>query len=124
MSKLRAIGVIVRDIQESENEDDAISKYYDEISTRGLTKNWIVAVFRNQKNLPILDESYDVRTEGISVLNALGIDNETQTIMWNNWDILADDIKASWIEDFKKVDQNEPRDVSSFTQLLIDLLTQ
>ena len=124
MSKLRAIGVIVRDIQKSENEDDAISKYYDEISTRGLTKNWVVSVFRNQKNLPILDESYDVRTEGISVLNALGIDNETQTIMWNNWDILADDIKASWIEDFKKVDQNEPRDVSSFTQLLIDLLTQ
>lgn len=124
MSKLRAIGVIVRDIQKSENEDDAISKYYDEISTRGLTKNWVVSVFRNQKNLPVLDESYDVRTEGISVLNALGIDNETQTIMWNNWDILADDIKASWIEDFKKVDQNEPRDVSSFTQLLIDLLTQ
>ena len=124
MSKLRAIGVIVRDIQKSENEDDAISKYYDEISTRGLTKNWVVSVFRNQKNLPVLDESYDVRTEGISVLNALGIDNETQTIMWNKWDILADDIKASWIEDFKKVDQNEPRDVSSFTQLLIDLLTQ
>lgn len=124
MSKLRAIGVIVRDIQKSESEDDAISKYYDEISTRGLTKNWVVSVFRNQKNLPILDESYDVRTEGISVLNALGIDNETQTIMWNKWDILADDIKASWIEDFKKVDQNEPRDVSSFTQLLIDLLTQ
>lgn len=124
MSKLRAIGVIVRDIQKSESEDDAISKYYDEISTRGLTKNWVVSVFRNQKNLPVLDESYDVRTEGISVLNALGIDNETQTIMWNKWDILADDIKASWIEDFKKVDQNEPRDVSSFTQLLIDLLTQ
>ena len=124
MSKLRAIGVIVRDIQESENEDDAISKYYDEISTRGLTKNWVVSVFRNQKNLPVLDESYDVRTEGISVLNALGIDNETQTIMWNNWEILADDIKASWIEDFKKVDQNEPQDVSTFTQLLIDLLTQ
>ena len=124
MSKLRAIGVIVRDIQKSESEDEAISKYYDEISTRGLTKNWVVSVFRNQKNLPVLDESYDVRTEGISVLNALGIDNETQTIMWNKWDILADDIKASWIEDFKKVDQNEPRDVSSFTQLLIDLLTQ
>ena len=124
MSKLRAIGVIVRDIQKSESEDDAISKYYDEISTRGLTKNWVVSVFRNQKNLPVLDESYDVRTEGISVLNALGIDNETQTIMWNKWDILADDIKASWIEDFKKVDQNEPRDVSSFTQLLIDLLTK
>ena len=124
MSKLRAIGVIVRDIQKSESEDDAVSKYYDEISTRGLTKNWVVSVFRNQKNLPVLDESYDVRTEGISVLNALGIDNETQTIMWNKWDILADDIKASWIEDFKKVDQNEPRDVSSFTQLLIDLLTQ
>ena len=124
MSKLRALGVIVRDIQKSESEDDAVSKYYDEISTRGLTKNWVVSVFRNQKNLPVLDESYDVRTEGISVLNALGIDNETQTIMWNKWDILADDIKASWIEDFKKVDQNEPRDVSSFTQLLIDLLTQ
>ena len=124
MSKLRAIGVIVRDIQKSESEDDAVSKYYDEISTRGLTKNWVVSVFRNQKNLPVLDESYDVRTEGISVLNALGIDNETQTIMWNNWAILADDIKASWIEDFKKVDQNEPQDVSSFTQLLIDLLTQ
>ena len=124
MSKLRALGVIVRDIQKSESEDDAVSKYYDEISTRGLTKNWVVSVFRNQKNLPILDESYDVRTEGISVLNALGIDNETQTIMWNKWDILADDIKASWIEDFKKVNQNEPRDVSSFTQLLINLLTQ
>ena len=124
MSKLRALGVIVRDIQKSESEDDAVSKYYDEISTRGLTKNWVVSVFRNQKNLPILDESYDVRTEGISVLNALGIDNETQTIMWNNWDTLADDIKASWIEDFKKVNQNEPRDVSSFTQLLINLLTQ
>ena len=124
MSKLRALGVIVRDIQKSESEDDAVSKYYDEISTRGLTKNWVVSVFRNQKNLPVLDESYDVRTEGISVLNALGIDNETQTIMWNKWDILADDIKASWIEDFKKVNQNEPRDVSSFTQLLINLLTQ
>ena len=124
MSKLRAIGVIVRDIQKSESEDDAISKYYDEISTRGLTKNWVVSVFRNKKNLPVLDELYDVRTEGISVLNALGIDNETQTILWNNWDILADDIKASWIEDFKKVNQNEPRDVSSFTQLLINLLTQ
>ena len=124
MSKLRALGVIVRDIQKSESEDDAVSKYYDEISTRGLTKNWVVSVFRNQKNLPVLDELYDVRTEGISVLNALGIDNETQTIMWNKWDILADDIKASWIEDFKKVDQNEPQDVSSFTQLLIDLLTK
>jgi len=74
MSKLRALGVIVRDIQKSESEDDAVSKYYDEISTRGLTKNWVVSVFRNQKNLPILDESYDVRTEGISVLNALGIE--------------------------------------------------
>ena len=72
----------------------------------------------------MLDTSFDVQGTGINILGDMGIPAETQTLMWNNWAALDQDIKASWVKDFKELDFSEPRDVFEYTTLLVNLLTE
>ena len=98
-------------------------KYKGEASSFGLPEAWVRAVFVNKKTLPVLDSSFDVHGTGVNILDMMGIAKEIQTLMWQNWSLLDDDIKASWVEDFKRLDFSESLDVTSYTQLLIDLLS-
>jgi len=52
----------------------------------------------------------------------MGVSAEDQETIWTNWGTLADDVKASWIDGFKKVDKTNAQDIFTYAQLLIDLL--
>lgn len=120
---MRKAGEIVHDIQACDSLQDALEKYTIETQSLGLSVKWITSVFKNKKSLPFLDLNYDVHGKGVDVLNSMGIPQETQSLMWQNWDLLDDDIKASWVSDFKLIDSSQPRDVIEYTKLLIELLT-
>ena len=120
---MRTIGHIVADIQKCESEDNAITQHEQEVTQRGLSVQWIRSVFRGKRPLPTLDLSYNVHGTGVNVLNAMGIAPEVQKTMWEKWAFLDTDIKASWIEGFKKVDSSDTQDLFTYTQLLVDLLT-
>lgn len=120
---MRKVGEIVFDIHKCETSDEALLLYGDEIIERGLSLTWLASVFKNKKGIPILDSTYDVHGKGVDVLTVMGISTDAQTSMWIKWGGLDEDIRAAWINDFKKVDQNEVQDLFSFTELLIKLLS-
>lgn len=120
---MRKAGEIVRDIQACSHVQAALDRYTEEALSAGLSANWIRSVFSNKRPLPVLDTSFDVHGTGINVLNGMGIAAENQAIMWDNWALLADDMKASWVKDFKSLDFSEPRDVVEYTTLLVNLLS-
>ena len=121
---MRKAGEIVHDIQQCENIQDALDRYTGEALSLGLSTAWMRSVFSKKRPLPVLDTSFDVQGTGINILGDMGIPAETQTLMWNNWAALDQDIKASWVKDFKELDFSEPRDVFEYTTLLVNLLTE
>lgn len=121
---MRTVGHIVADIQKCESENDAITRYKKEATEKGLSVQWIRSAFRGKRPLPVLDLEYNVHGTGVNVLKAMGVPEATQTLMWENWALLADDIKASWVQDFKKLDPSHMQDVFTYTQLLVDMLTK
>ena len=123
MSK-RVIGHLVADIQQCKSSDDAVTKHKEEATGRNLSTAWIEAVFRNNRPLPVLDTSFDVHGKGVDVLHSMGVPQAVQTHMWGEWALLAEDVRAAWVADFKKLDFTDPQDVITFTQLLIDLLSE
>lgn len=121
--RVRTIGHLVADIQKSESEDDALQNYAEEASSKNLSTRWIVSVFCNRRPLPVLDESFDVHSHGVSVLTQIGIPEDKQTQMWEAWPTLPEDVRAAWVEGFKLLDMSDPIDVESYAMLLVDLLT-
>lgn len=119
---MRTLGHLVSDIQKCSEEAEALDKHAAEASSLGLHDAWVRSVFRGKRPLPSLDLTYDVHGKGVDVLNAMGVSEEVQSTMWANWALLADDVKASWVQDFKKVDTSEPQDLLTYTTLLIQLL--
>lgn len=122
MSK-RVIGHLVADVQRCESLADAVTKHAEEAAARNLGTAWIEAVFRGRRPLPVLDTSFDVRDKGVDILNGMGIPQDVQTKMWANWADLPVDVRAAWVNDFKTLDFTDPLDLATYTQLLIDLLS-
>lgn len=114
---MRTIGQIVSDIHKCESEDNAITQHEQEVIQRGLSVQWIHSAFRGKRPLPTLDLGYNVHGTGVNVLNAMGIPESTQTLMWENWALLNDDIKASWVQDFKKLNPADTQDLFTYTQV-------
>jgi hypothetical protein len=119
---MRKPGEIVHDIQKCESVQEALDLYTEEASAKGFSEAWIASVFRKKRPLPVLDLSYDVHGKGVDVLDSMGVSEEGQSTMWQNWALLPDDVKASWVKDFKSLDFTDSQDVISYTNLLIDLL--
>lgn len=100
---MRKAGEIVHDIQQCSHIQDALDRYTEEALSLGLSTAWMRSVFSKKRPLPVLDTSFDVQGTGVDVLGGMGISAEAQTAMWNNWALFDDDIKASWVKDFKEL---------------------
>ncbi|CAM9704367.1 unnamed protein product [Ectocarpus sp. 6 AP-2014] len=120
---MRKAGEIVRDIQTCSDIEEALQRYTAEAASVGLSTSWIESVFKNKRPLPVLDASFDVHGTGVNILDTMGIAPATQKSMWDSWALLDDDVKASWVKDFKSLDFSEPRDVVEYTTLLVNLLS-
>ena len=118
-----ALGHLVKKIQAAENSDKAVELYSTEVGTWNLSDTWIRAVFKHRKSIPVLDELFDVHGKGVSVLTQMGISEEVQGSMWSKWPALPEDVRASWIQSFSDVDENDPRDVFEFASKLVKLLS-
>lgn len=121
---MRVTGHLVADIQRCESLAEAVSRHGEEAMASNLSTKWIEAVFRSRRSLPVLDTSFDVRGTGVDILQSMGAPAETQSEMWRRWAFLPDDAKASWVQDFKKLDFSQPEDVTTYTRLLIGLLSE
>lgn len=119
------VGNLVSDIQKAVSADEAVATYSADASSLGLREAWIRSVFKKERlrHLPVLDQSFDVHSQGVSILTYIGIPEEKQTQMWTKWPSLPEDVRAAWIEDFRLLDTNDPQDVASYAMLLVDLLT-
>lgn len=120
----RVIGHLVADIQRCESSADAVAKHKEEATARNLSAAWIEAAFRNKRSLPVLDTSFDVHSKGVDVLQSMGVPQAVQARMWEKWVLLPEDVVAAWVQDFKKLDFTDPHDVTTYTRLLIDLLSE
>ena len=120
--KTRTIGHIVHDIQKSNSLEEALETYGQEVRSKKLNGRWVTSVWNKRRTLPVLDLAFDAYGEGVTVFTSMGISAEDQEIIWANWEKLATDVKASWVDGFKKVDKTDENDVVSYAQLLVDLL--
>lgn len=122
--KTTSVGALVKKIQSYETEEQALSRYCKNgFTSSGFSEQWVKSVFRNRAALPVLDLSVDVHAEGVDVLNQMGIAKEVQTAMWERWASTPDDVKASWLEDYKSLDFSDSNDVFSYVQLMVDYFT-
>jgi len=119
---MRTIGHIVRDIQNANSLEEALQKYGQEVRSKKLNGRWVTSVFNKRRKLPVLDLTFDAYGQGVSVFTSMGISPETQEIIWSNWTTLPEDVKASWVDGFKKVDVTDENDVVTYAQLLYELL--
>jgi len=117
------IGQLVRLIQKENTIENAIETFLDEAKIQNLNELWIRSVYIHKKTIPILDTLFDVHGKGVIILDELGVSPETQTIMWNKWPTLPEDVQASWIESFSEVDEEDIQDVITFISILIVFLT-
>ena len=120
--KTRTIGHIVHDIQKSNSLEEALETYGQEVKSKKLNGRWVTSVWNKRRTLPVLDLTFDAYGEGVTVFTSMGISPGDQEIIWANWEKLATDVKASWVDGFKKVDKTDENDVVSYAQLLVDLL--
>jgi len=116
-------GKLVHEIQKSTSSDEAVVNYLTDAEQLNLSEKWVRAVFSMKKTLPVLDLSVDVHGNGTTILTQMNIDPEIQKNMWERWPTLPEDVRAAWVEDFKELDFNDPRDVTSFVTLLVNLLS-
>lgn len=126
MSKKRfTVGSKVKQIQSYENEEMAVRKFCtDGVTFSGLSERWVRSVFRNRVSLPVLDLSVDVHGEGVNVLNHMGITEEVQSVMWQRWALVPEDVKAAWISDWQLLDTSDTQDVFSYVELMVEFLTK
>ena len=110
---------LVHGIKNSSSVENAIRTY------RGnFTTIWIKAIYNSKKELPVLDTSFDVNIAGKDVMTTVGISSEMQTAIWDKWELLDDDIKASWIIDWKNVDAEDPDEILSFLSVISNYILQ
>jgi len=122
--KTTSVGAFVKKIQSYQTEEQVVSRYCKNgFTSSGFSEQWVKSVFRNRVTLPVLDLSVDVRGEGVNVLNHMGISPEVQTAMWERWALTPDDVKASWLEDYKSLDTSDNNDVFSYVKLMVEFLT-
>ena len=122
--KTTSVGAFVKKIQSYETEEQVLSRYCKNgFTSSGFSEQCVKSVFRNRVTLPVLDLSVDVRGEGVNVLNHMGISPEVQSAMWERWALTPDDVKASWLEDYKLLDTSDNDDVFSYVKLMVDFLT-
>lgn len=117
------VGTLVKNIRACTNSENAVQQYSSQAKLFGLSDKWIRSVFNFRKELPVLDLSVDVHGNGTTILTNMNIDPEVQKKMWVNWPTLPEDVRAAWVEDFKELDFNDTRDVTSYVTLLINLLS-
>lgn len=117
------VGELVKKIQSTTTSDIAVEEYSVDASKWGLSDRWIRAVFSVKAELPVLDLSVDVNGIGKTILTQMNVPEETQTKMWEKWPTLPEDVRASWVEDFKGLDFDDQGDVTTYVQLLVNLLS-
>lgn len=120
---MKTLGELVKKIQSESTSDKAVEEYSVQAKANGLSDSWIRAVFSVKTSLPVLDELFDVHTSGTTILTQMGISAEIQSKMWETWPTLPEDVRASWVQDFKILDFTDPQDVSSYVLLLVNLLS-
>lgn len=121
---METVGRLVSDIQRAASADEAVETYSSAASDRGLPEKWIRSVFGKKQSLPVLDESFDAYSQGVSIFTQIGIPKENQTHMWEAWSSLPEDVRAAWVEGFKLLDTTDPTDVASYAMLLVGLLSK
>ncbi len=122
--KTTSAGAFVKKIQSYDTEDQAVQRYCKKGSTSsGFSEQWVRSVFRNRVILPVIDMSVDVHGEGVKVLNYMGISKEVQNVMWERWATTPEDVRASWLEDWKLLDTSDKEDVFSYVSLMVKFLT-
>lgn len=122
--KTTSAGAFVKKIQSYDTEDQAVQRYCNNGSTSsGFSEQWVRSVFRNRVVLPVIDMSVDVHGEGVNVLNHMGVSKEVQNVMWERWATTPEDVRASWLEDWKLLDTSDKEDVFSYVSLMVKFLT-
>lgn len=119
-----SVGALVKRIQSYNTEEQVISRLCKNgFTSSGFSEQWVKSVFRNRVILPVLDHSVDVHGQGVNVLNHMGISPEVQSAMWQRWAVTPEDVKASWLEDWKLLDTSDNEDVFSYVGLMVKFLT-
>lgn len=120
MSEITVSG-LVRLIRESESEEYAILLYS---GTRGFSSRWVSSVFQSKRELPTLDNLFDVQSVGRITLTKLGVEPSNQAQMFSKWDSLSDDQKAPWVVDWKNLDPEDIKEIGSFVSVISVFLSK
>lgn len=122
--KTTSAGAFVKKIQSYDTEQQAVQRYCKNgFTSSGFSEQWVRSVFRNRVVLPVLDLSVDVHGEGVKVLDHMGVSKEVQATMWERWSTTPEDVRASWLEDWKLLDFSDEQDVFSYVGLMVQFLT-
>lgn len=111
---------LVKAIRISDSESDAIKTY---TKTLGFSDQWISSIYNTMGKIPELDVSFDVNLAGKAILQKFGFDEDIQSIMWEKWLTLEDEIKSVWIEDFNQLDQSDEGEVNEFLRVIVKSLS-
>lgn len=124
MENNKTVGFMVKRIRSYETEEEAVKKFCKNgVTFAGLSERWVRSVFRSRVVLPVLDLTMDVQGQGVNVLDHMGVSKDVQSAMWQRWGVTPEDIRASWVQDWKSLDKNDPQDVSSYVNLMVTFLT-
>lgn len=122
--KTSSVGALVKRIQSYNTVEQAISRLCKNgFTASGFSEQWVRSVFRTRVILPVLDLSINVKEEGVNVLDHMGISPEVQSVMWQRWAATPEDVKASWLEDWKLLDTSDNEDVFSYVGLMVEFLS-
>jgi len=102
---------LVHLIKTSSSLENALEEY---TGVSGFGAHWVTAIYKSKREFPDLDKTFDVNLAGKNALGAFGINEDTQSLMWEKWSVMEDERKASWVDDWKKINLADNEEVKSF----------